>query len=140
MSTTIYTITCPKFAGAVKIIFADGYCQSYNSSEAVLTDKQKLYFTDKLSLTEEAFLNTLGQAGIFTIVGEKEALTFDMFWNKYNEKAHSSKKKTQAKWQRMSKEQQIKAYMHIPAYFKNIPNGIAKKYAETYLNSEIWNN
>jgi len=91
-------------------------------------------------LQEQSFLQELEKAGVFNIVGAKQQLTFEMFWDRYNEKIRSSRKKALIKWQRMNQEQQILAYLHVPKYEQNIPNGIAKKYAETYLNSELWNN
>ncbi|MDR1846730.1 MAG: hypothetical protein LBR17_01250 [Bacteroidales bacterium] len=73
---------------------------------------------------------------IFT---DKE-VTFEMFWNRYDDRLNSSKKRTMAKWQKMSKAEQLKAYFYIQKYFLSIPAGTRKKYAETYLNAELWNN
>lgn len=70
----------------------------------------------------------------------KHEITFEMFWERYNNKSLSSKKKSLTRWNRMSKAQRAKAYYYIPKYFNSMPAGVAKKYAETYLNSEIWNN
>ena len=66
-------------------------------------------------------------------------VTFDMFWNTYNDKSRSSKKKTIAVWNKLSQADQVKAYCYIPLYIKSIGN-LGKKYAETYLNAELWNN
>ena len=71
---------------------------------------------------------------------QTKELTFEDFYNKYDEKALSSKKKTQIRWNNMKKATQIKAFMYINKYFQNLPSGVRKKYAETYLNSEIWEN
>jgi hypothetical protein len=70
----------------------------------------------------------------------KEEITFDMFWKKYNDKERSSKKRTLTKWNRMRESEQVKAFNYIPKYFQSIPSGVEKKYAETYLNAELWNN
>lgn len=67
-------------------------------------------------------------------------ITFEMFWNRYDDKVLSSRRKTEARWNRMTKADQIKAFNFINRYEQNIPTGTRKKYAETYLNSEIWNN
>ena len=69
--------------------------------------------------------------------------TFADFWARYFKdrlKDNSSKRRTEIKWNRMSKSEQLAAYNHIGKYFANIPAGIQPKYAETYLNSELWNN
>ena len=69
-----------------------------------------------------------------------EEITFEMFWNRYNEKVRSSKKKAMITWKRLSRADQVKAFNHIRKYEQNIAPGVAKKYAETYLNAELWNN
>lgn len=140
MNKIDYTITSPRFSGEVAVTFTDGYCSVYNALQAGLNDKQAHWFLSRVILPEKDFLNAMKQMGCFTVVGARQELTFDMFWDRYDEKDRSSKKKARSKWQRMSKEQQLLAYSHIPVYFRNIPSGVSKKYAETYLNSEIWNN
>ncbi|MDR0677691.1 MAG: hypothetical protein LBF57_03400 [Holosporaceae bacterium] len=69
-----------------------------------------------------------------------QEITFEMFWNKYDDKLSSSKKRAIAKWNKMSSAEQVKAYNYIRKYFNTLEGGIRKKYAETYLNAETWNN
>lgn len=71
---------------------------------------------------------------------EKMIIDFDMFWQKYDDKLNSSKKKTKAKWDKMSEIERTKAYNFVGTYICSIPAGTRKKYAETYLNAELWNN
>jgi hypothetical protein len=66
--------------------------------------------------------------------------TFEMFWRRYDDKLNSSKKRSEIKWNKMSKVEQQRAYDFIPTYFNNIPYGTRRKFAETYLNAELWNN
>ena len=74
-----------------------------------------------------------------TFITKKMEVTFDMFWNRYNDKDRSSKKKTEALWNKTTEANQIKAYLYIPLY--NSKRGTAeKKYATTYLSDELWNN
>jgi len=73
-----------------------------------------------------------------TFTKQTKELTFEDFYNKYDEKALSSKKKTLIRWNNMTKAARVKAFMYINKYFQNLPSGTRKKYAETYLNSEIW--
>lgn len=107
--------------------------------EAELTDKQKQIIKEDMPWTaEEAKLFMEKYPGATYLVQEQE-LTFDMFWSRYDDKARSSKKKTEAAWDKMKKIEQMKAYLYIPKYFKN--KGTAeKKYATTYLSDELWNN
>lgn len=66
-------------------------------------------------------------------------ITFEMFWNRYNDKSRSSRKKTEQKWNKLTKADQVKAYCYIPVYLKN-KGEAGLKYAETYLHAELWNN
>jgi len=68
------------------------------------------------------------------------SVTFEMFWNRYDDKKMSSRKKSEKIWNKLSKVNQQRAYDHIPKYFNIIPPGIRKKLVETYLNAELWNN
>jgi hypothetical protein len=65
---------------------------------------------------------------------------FEMFWARYDDKVNSSKKRARAKWDKMSKENQQKAYLYLPKYFAHLPQNTRKKYVETYLSAELWNN
>lgn len=74
-----------------------------------------------------------------TVVEVHQAISFEMFWKKYNDITRSSKKRTQVKWNKMPEAEQIKAYLYIETYERN-RGSAEKKYAETYLNAELWNN
>jgi hypothetical protein len=70
-----------------------------------------------------------------------DTITFDDFWNRYDHKALSSKKKAKAIWDKMPSVEQQRAYNHIAKYSKLVAQqGIQKKHAETYLNSYLWDN
>lgn len=71
---------------------------------------------------------------------EAEKVTFEMFWDRYNDKARSSKVKTQRVWDRMPEGERVKAYRYINRYKCSIPQGVCMKYATTYLNDQLWNN
>jgi hypothetical protein len=73
----------------------------------------------------------------------KTEVTFEVFWNRYfagRPKDNSSRKRAETKWNRMSKGEQAKAYAYIGLYLGNVAYGTQPKHAETYLNSELWNN
>ena len=88
----------------------------------------------------------LGIAGVRNAISQDTKLvelqaTFDAFWNRYDHKDTSSKIRTEKKWNKMSKVEQQRAYNHVPKYFAKISQDrTAKKYAETYLNDQLWNN
>ncbi|WP_107039939.1 hypothetical protein [Brumimicrobium mesophilum] len=70
----------------------------------------------------------------------KEDISFDAFYDKY---AHKVSKRSKAEniWKRMPDLEKAKAIRHIDLYeTQRLKTGVNKKYPETYLNSEIWNN
>ncbi|TAG31911.1 MAG: hypothetical protein EAZ35_02345 [Sphingobacteriia bacterium] len=73
------------------------------------------------------------------VVEIHQKISFDMFWNQYNDGSRSSKKRSLSVWNKLKEEDQIKAYYYYPKYNKNRGNA-EKKYCETYLNAELWNN
>ena len=66
-------------------------------------------------------------------------ITFSMFWDKYDDKERSSKKRCEKMWGKYDESHQVKAYYFIEVYNRNRGNA-EKKYCETYLNAEQWNN
>lgn len=105
-----------------------------------ITASQHNWLVSKLPKALNQLSILVNQVERLKLTEVKEDITFEMFWNKYDEKKLSSKKRSEAKWNRMQKSEQIKAYNFINRYFLSIPGGVAKKYAETYLNAENWNN
>lgn len=76
-----------------------------------------------------------------TITEIFDNVSFNMFWDKYNHKSLSSKRKTEKIWDKMAKVEQQRAYNFIVKYDKMIAQaGHPKKHAETYLNSYLWDN
>ncbi len=74
-----------------------------------------------------------------TVVEMADNITFEMLWNKYNDKIRSSKKRSEKLWQKLSVDDRVKAFYYIDVYNKNRGNA-EKKYCNTYLNDELWNN
>jgi len=93
-----------------------------------------------LPLTTDELEELKGKSKTLTITEVLEEVTFDMFWRKYNDPNRSSKKKSLARWNKLNVPNQRKAFFYYDTYIKNIPPGIDKKYCETYLNAELWNN
>jgi len=75
------------------------------------------------------------------LVELKQDVSFEAFWNAYNYKDGSSRRKTEAVWDRMSEKDKTMAINWIPKY-KNIliKQGVSKMYATTYLNDKRWEN
>lgn len=73
-------------------------------------------------------------------IGEPD-LSFEAFWNAYNNKV-GKKKMAENTWNKLSKANKIKALQAISSYNKYLSRkpGIDKAHATTYLNQEYWEN
>jgi len=135
------SFTSGAFTGEVILTFNDlGLLVSYDALNAQLTPDQQKWFLQKLPSDLSEVERVLAGSPTARLTEIADNITFDMFWNRYNEKVRSSRKKALLKWQRMSESDRTKAYYFIQKYEMNIPLSVAKKYAETYLNAELWNN
>lgn len=135
-----FELTSPAFEGCVTYGFDD------TTDRLVMVDMSSVPLSaelwnciwSNLPATSKAMGKVKGRTGVITELVEE--ITFDMFWQRYDDKARSSKVKTQRAWDKMPKREQVKAYQFIPRYFQSIPPGVCKKYATTYLSDQLWNN
>lgn len=132
-----YILISKSYTGEIVFIFAEGILAMFDIRGAELNDQQRTWVLEHLPRDEQA-LELYNK--MFTITVVEQAVTFEQFWNRYDDKEHSSKKRTLAKWNKMPASEQVKAYNYIRKYNSTILPGCAKKYAETYLNAELWNN
>jgi len=137
----IFVLTSSQFEGEVTFTVNDlGRVTSFDTASAKLTVAQLNYLLSSLprDITEIEKLLTYKTTATLTEINRD--ITFEMFWDRYNEKIRSSRKRAQSKWNKMPKSEQIRAYNFISKYEAHIIPGTGKKYAETYLNAELWNN
>lgn len=135
-----FELTSPAFEGCVTYGFDD------TTDRLVMVDMSSVPLSaelwnciwSNLPATSKAMGKVKGRTGVITELVEN--ITFDMFWQRYDDKARSSKVKTQRAWDKMPEREQVKAYQFIPRYFESIPPGVCKKYATTYLSDQLWNN
>ena len=140
METKTYSLTSSAFQGEVLFEFKNDLLVKFDMSNAELNDKQHSTLAQNLPRTlveVQAWIKKSHNAVFTEIV---QTVTFDMFWQRYDDKLNSSKKKTEVKWNKMPLSEQLKAFRFIGRYFASIPANTRKKYAETYLNAELWNN
>ncbi len=137
----LYSLTSSAFEGEVIVEFSDaGILQKFDSSKADLSAKQQEFLLTKLPINEADVKKTLFSSPTTKFTEIDNEITFEQFWNRYDEKIRSSKKKAAKVWERLSKTDRLKAYRFITKYEQTLYPGTAKKYAETYLNAELWNN
>ncbi len=92
-----------------------------------------------IPMTLEDFLKWAAAIKTMVCVELKQTINFDMMWKRHNDASRSSKKKSLVIWNRMKEEDQVKAYHYHPTYMQN-KGDAEKKYLETYLRAEMWNN
>jgi len=140
--TQLYSFTGREFEGHVLLEYDEhGYLMKYDATEAQLNIAQTQWLVHKMPRTLQELRQVFSRLKNVQITKQVvKDVDFEMFWSKYNDKSRSSKKKSRERWNRLSKADQVRAYNHIPIYFRNIPPGIAAKYAETYLNHALWDN
>lgn len=137
-----FVMTSKEFTGGVIFRFKDsGALLSFDVSEAELSEVQSQWLISRCPTHIDKLKEIIGKSTTAKIT-ELEAgeVTFEMFWNKYDSKTHSSKKRTLVKWNKMTLGERVKAYNYINKYVVGLKPGVEKKYAETYLNAELWNN
>jgi hypothetical protein len=138
---SLYSLTSTAFDGEVLFEFNEaGILQKFDTSAAQLSEQQQIWILKKMPKHLAHVKMILGDSETATLTELKQDVTFEMFWNRYNEKVRSSKKKAERIWNRLTKTNQVKAFRGIQTYERNIPGGVLKKYAETYLGAELWNN
>lgn len=135
-----FEVTAPQFEGRIVFGFDEesGRLTSVDISEARLKEPQWRWIWGNLPGCPDVLKTKKWTA--MSVTELVEDVTFDMFWQRYDDKARSSKIKTQRQWDKMPAHEQAKAYRFIPNYFASIPQGVCKKYATTYLSDQLWNN
>lgn len=133
-----YVLTSRAFEGEVVISNNKGKLTA-NFIDSTITVGQQRFVLEMMTKGIDEMLKHFNRPGGGSEMIES-VVDFDMFWNRYDDKISSSKKRTEAKWDKMSDLDRSKAYRFVNRYFASIPNGTRKKYAETYLNAELWNN
>ncbi|MDY0102804.1 MAG: hypothetical protein RBS07_07670 [Lentimicrobium sp.] len=135
-----YSLTSAAFEGEVIFTFNDsGLLESFDTSGASLSEKQQVFILKELPRELCEVKRVLGGSVSARLTEIKQEVTFEMFWNRYNDK-RASRKKTEMKWDRMKSAERLRAYNFIARYENSIENWRGKMYATRYLNEELWNN
>lgn len=138
---SLFHLTSTAFEGFVEFEFdKNGILVHYDTRNATMSAEHMNYLLNRFPRHVDQAKQLISGSDTASLEEVVIEVNFDMFWNKYNDKVNSSRKRSLQKWNRMNKQDRIKAYQFLNKYFLNIPYGTRKKYAETYLNAELWNN
>lgn len=133
-----FVLTFPNVEGDIVFTYDEGEVLQGVVFNGDYPERQRRNVLRTLPVRPEVLQRINWRDGILT--EEAEKVTFEMFWDRYNDKARSSKVKTQRVWDRMPEGERVKAYRYINRYKSSIPQGVCMKYATTYLNDQLWNN
>ena len=134
----VFHITSLTFTGYIELLFNDLGLLAKWEIQAELNERQQIYLLKNMP-REIPELDKLKTANV-TITVIKQEISFEMFWDKYDDKVNSSRKRAIARWNKMTPSDRARAFWFISKYLSSIPSGTRKKFAETYLNAELWNN
>jgi hypothetical protein len=137
-----YITTSPNYAGEVYIIYSDdNLLLALDFRNAQLTERQTHYLRMKTpTVFGEDFTSHFAEANL-TFVPEDYKITFEDFWERYNEKRN--KIRCERLWKALSKTAQIEAYAGVLIYdrfLKNVGWGRTKAEPDTYLRYKYWQN
>lgn len=132
-----YAIT-GSFTGAIIVEYSpEGMLQLIDMRCAELTDTQVSYLKKNLPL-QAAELPAFEKVARLSIKEQSVDITFELFYNRFDMK--KGKNEAQRAWKRLSQGDQLKAYLYIPAYNRDLKVNTWKNkmYPATYLNKKIW--
>jgi hypothetical protein len=136
-----YQLTSESFSGAIDLFYNDlELLEKYDISNATLSEQQQVWILKYLPRELAEMTKLTASTPTLKLTEVKDDITFEMFWKRYDDKVASSRKRTLKLWNRMPAAERQKAYNYINRYMQSLPPGTRKKYAETYLNAELWNN
>ena len=133
-----YLLTFPGIEGEIEFVYDDGEILQNVAFNGNFPIDMRGAILRMAPTTPERMQSINWKTGVVTPI--EAMVTFEMFWNRYNDKARSSKVKTERVWNKMPEGERTKAYRYINRYKSSIPQGVCMKYATTYLNDQMWNN
>lgn len=128
-------------ASAILEFNEEGYLIKYELTPGTFDEKAYDLFFSNFPININ-WINTWKQQKFknLEITELKQDLSFETFYNRYNHKV-SKRSKAEHVWNRMADTEKAKALAYIAKYDKFLSESkVNKKYPETYLNSEMWNN
>jgi hypothetical protein len=128
-------------ASAIFEYDASGILVYYELKPGNFVHEHYSYFFSKFPIQEIHIKNWLAvKAQNVTIKLIPEDLSFENFYELYNHK-YGKKVKSKSIWEALPTTEKAKALAYIQRYNQFLSGtGTAKKYPETYLNQQIWNN
>lgn len=134
-----YIITSPKFSGEIHVLYGtDNKLLFIDFMKSVLSEEQIDYFKTKLPVVfSENFMDSFGNSKL-NVVQEGYKVTFDQFWNRYQNKVNRLRAEKQ--WNKLSEADQVNAFAKYPMYERHLLLNPWKTKVdpERYLKDRYW--
>jgi hypothetical protein len=139
MTTSKYILTSEHFDGELVLEYNLDDVLVRFDNRAALNEAQLTWLSGNFPLTVDAANSLLQRSKLKATVVPAD-LGFEVFWDAYDYKAYSNRKLCLKLWDKLSHADRIAVLLDIPKYENRLIKqpGVAKKYAETYLRSEVW--
>lgn len=122
----------------ITVSYYEGVLKSFEAENPniVIAEKEGLKYN--LFYLEADFLKVAKEKGV-QVTEIKREISFDMFWDKYNDKARSGKQEALAAWNKLKTIDRVCAYDYITVYDSQLKlNPVSKLHASSYLNKKRW--
>lgn len=132
-------IATGNFEGQVEVVYGEhGLLHEVKYGGAQLSHVQLDWLQQNLPTVLDAGFAEFAKRSKLTWIEERYEISFEVFWEAYGLK--HNKKRCEAKWNRMSKADRVKAYMGLAAYFRHLQLNPWKNKAgcDTYLEDRYY--
>ena len=132
-----FSITSERIGGEIELYYEQELLSVVSFSKAQMTAVQKRAFLNEVPVLLADLEAFVLQRNI-TCIAASIAITFEMFWDKYNYKV--DKKRAQVILNKLTNNQQIEAYYGIDGYKRYLKRTDWRNQmeAKSYLRNERW--
>ena len=138
--TEKYVLTSHNFEGELELEFDSNGILKVFKNNAELNEAQLNHLTNNFPCTVQSAKDLIAKSTSLVAQHIPADVTFEQFWNMYNHKAYSNKIISEKVFEKMSLKERLQDVEYIRKYenLLKLQQGVAKKYAETYLRSRVW--
>ncbi len=135
-----FFVTSEKFMGTAELLYNEkGTLSKIDMTQANMDENAVVAFKRAVPHNLAILIRNEWCSTGTTVVEADLEVTFDMFWNLYDDKIN--KKRCIPLWNKLNKVQQVSAYYGISRYKKYLhKTGVFQLNPENYLRNETWEN
>ncbi len=135
----LFKITNPNFTGEIEVLY-NGKLVKFDCTNAQIDEETISAFKRAIPTNINVFIKGEWCSKYTTVVEAEYIVSFDMFWRAYDKKIN--KARAMPIFEKLTKTEQVKAYMGIKAYDKYLTKEKWRTKAdpENYLRNKTWEN